>query len=40
MVHSHPETLLLHIDGERGFVFCGPRKTVLAMTRVRSATKE
>ncbi len=40
MVHSHPETLLLHIDGERGFVFCGPRRPVLTKTLVRSVTKE
>lgn len=40
MVHGHPETLLLHKYGERGFVFCGPRKIALAMTRVRNTTKE
>ena len=27
MVNGYPKTPLLRIDGERGFVFCGPGKT-------------
>ena len=27
MVYGHPKTPLFRVDGERGFVFCGPAQT-------------